>query len=347
MNNMKKRYRLILRGNRGKFYCVDTMTGKRTSLETQNRNDAQELVDIKNRAVRQPEMNLQIAQIYLQHCDPALKNRTWQDVINQIVSSKNGPTKSRWRIADKDSAFDSIRNFKLLETTSQHFWEVLKEGTVSTNVYLRRLHNYAIGMHWLPWPVLPKLHWPKIEHKEKRAITFEEHQKIIGREHNPATRAFYQLLWHLGGSQTDVAELTAEDIDWNDRTISYCRTKTRRTAIISFGEEVAEILRSLPQTGQLFPVLARVRATDRAQLFAKRLATVDIKGVTLHCYRYAWAERAKAAGYPERFAMQALGHTSKAVHHAYSKKAHVKLPPLEEYEQKIVRLEIPLVARML
>ncbi|HMJ89942.1 MAG TPA: hypothetical protein VK530_09005 [Candidatus Acidoferrum sp.] len=48
-------------------------------------------------------------------------------------------------------------------------------------------------------------------------------------------------------------------------------------------------------------------------------------------------------GYPERFAQQALGHSSKAVHRAYAKKAHVKLPSLEEYEatqaSKIVKLE--------
>jgi hypothetical protein len=40
------------------------------------------------------------------------------------------------------------------------------------------------------------------------------------------------------------------------------------------------------------------------------------------------------AGYPERFAMQALGHTSKAVHRAYAKKAQVVLPPLEDYEKR-------------
>jgi hypothetical protein len=34
----------------------------------------------------------------------------------------------------------------------------------------------------------------------------------------------------------------------------------------------------------------------------------------------------------------ALGHNSKAVHRAYAKKAQVTLPPLEEYEQKIVPL---------
>ena len=50
-------------------------------------------------------------------------------------------------------------------------------------------------------------------------------------------------------------------------------------------------------------------------------------------YRYAWAERARSAGYPERFAQEALGHKSKAVHAAYARKARVEIPSLEEYEK--------------
>jgi integrase len=69
-------------------------------------------------------------------------------------------------------------------------------------------------------------------------------------------------------------------------------------------------------------------------MFIKRLNTVGISGVSLHSYRYAWAERAKSAGYPERFAMQALGQSSKAVHRAYAKKAQVVVPPLEDYEKR-------------
>ena len=111
----------------------------------------------------------------------------------------------RWQTAIRDKALDPLRHRKLIETTAEHFLAVLKAGTVSTNVYLRRIHNYAVNMHWLPWPVLPKPNWPAVQHKEKRAITFEEHQKIISRELNPATRAYYELLWHLGGAQTDIA----------------------------------------------------------------------------------------------------------------------------------------------
>jgi len=57
-------------------------------------------------------------------------------------------------------------------------------------------------------------------------------------------------------------------------------------------------------------------------------------GISLHSYRYAWAERAKQCGYPERFAQEALGHNSKAIHRAYARKAQVRLPSLESYEKQ-------------
>jgi hypothetical protein len=40
------------------------------------------------------------------------------------------------------------------------------------------------------------------------------------------------------------------------------------------------------------------------------------------------------AGYPERFAQEALGHNSKAVHRAYAKRALMKIPSLEQYEHE-------------
>ena len=78
-----------------------------------------------------------------------------------------------------------------------------------------------------------------------------------------------------------------------------------------------------------------MRAGDRATEFRSRCRQLGISGVTLHSYRYAWAERAKTVvGYPERFAQEALGHNSKAVHRAYAKRALMKIPSLEDYEQK-------------
>jgi integrase len=63
-------------------------------------------------------------------------------------------------------------------------------------------------------------------------------------------------------------------------------------------------------------------------------ANLESKARTSHSYRYAWAERAKVAGYPERFAQEALGHNSKAVHRAFAKKALMKIPSLQEDEER-------------
>jgi len=38
--------------------------------------------------------------------------------------------------------------------------------------------------------------------------------------------------------------------------------------------------------------------------------------------------------FPERFAQQALGHNSKAVHHACSKHAEVTVPSLDDWEKE-------------
>jgi hypothetical protein len=61
---------------------------------------------------------------------------------------------------------------------------------------------------------------------------------------------------------------------------------------------------------------------------------LGISGVSLHSYRYAWAERALKCGFPERFAQQALGHNSKAVHRAYARHAEVTVPSLDDWERE-------------
>ena len=285
---MKNRFILFLRS--GIFYCEDTSTGKQTSLRTRERTDAERLLHVKNEAVHQPAMNLQIAQVYLQHGDPALATRTWQDVLAQIIATKTGSTQRRWQVASRDKAFDRLRDRKLMETTSELFVAVLNAGKVSTNIFLRRLHHYAVAMHWLPWPVLARRYWPKIQFKAKRAITQEEHKKIIQREPDASKRAYYELLWHLGGAQTDIARLTAGDVDWQRKTIAYQRCKTGNLSLIAFGDEVAQVLKALPDQGNLFPQLAKVNEDRRAKMFSQRLKTLGITGVSLHSYRYAWAE---------------------------------------------------------
>jgi integrase len=259
--------------------------------------------------------------------------------MEHITAKKTDETRRQWEVAIKDKNFDCIRHLPVAETRPEHFDRVLADGKVSTNVYLRRIHNHALGMEWLLKSVIPRLQWPRPVFKQKRAITAEEHAAIVARELNPERRDFYELLWHTGASQTDAVCLTAEDVNWNTRTISCCRKKLKgrtgvKPALIRFGDEVAAILRRRPRSGPLFPYLRTVRPGDRATEFKQRCEGLKIKGVTLHSYRYAWAERALQCGYPERFAQQALGHNSKAVHHAYSKHAEVTVPSLDDWEKQ-------------
>jgi integrase len=330
---MKLRYRLFLR-RKSVFYAFDNTTKTFESLKTKDRAEAERLLMALNEAGRQPAMNLGLARVYLKHSDPMVAQRTWQHVFDEIIKLKSGPTQCRWRVAAKDKAFDLIRSRLLIETQAEHFLEVLKKGTVSTNAYLRKTHNFAIDMNWLPATVIPRRQWPAIHFKEKRAIKFEEHQRIIGAEVNAERKVFYQVCWHLGASQGDIASLKGEDIDWTNNTVSFFRKKTGVPVLVHLGSDALNLLKDLPSEGPLFPYMTRVRAGDRATEFKQRCRQLGIEGVTLHSYRYAWAERAKTAGYPERFAQEALGHNSKAVHRAYAKRALVKIPSLEDYEKR-------------
>src|SRR6185369_10172380 len=99
-------------------------------------------------------------------------------------------------IAAREPAFQPLQKKPLIETTSECMLKIMQSGTVSTNVYLRRVHNYALDMDWLLKSIIPKRQWPKIVHGKRRAITFDEHQRIIARELNEERKAFYQLCWH-------------------------------------------------------------------------------------------------------------------------------------------------------
>lgn len=162
-------------------------------------------------------------------------------------------TQRRWRIAAQDKAIPELLRLPLIETRAEHLLRAMEIGKVSTNVYLRRVHNYALDMSWLPAPIIPKRQWPAVRHRERRAITLDEHTRIVAAESNPERRSFYELAWNIGASQSDIAFLEAHDIDWQQRVISYQRKKTGEYALIRFDDEVERILRGLPASGPLFP----------------------------------------------------------------------------------------------
>jgi hypothetical protein len=197
----------------GVFYVHDSETGKQESLGTRDRAEATSLLNARNEPVRQPQLNLQIAKAYLAGTDSGVSTRTWQNPLDAIVASKNGSAQGRWRRAAKETALDLIRDRVMIETQAEPLLACLQAVTVSTKGHLRKLHDFYLSMNWLPWPFIPKRLWPEFRFQPTRAIIFEQHQLIIEREKNLERRNFYELCWHLGDSQSDIANFKAEDVD--------------------------------------------------------------------------------------------------------------------------------------
>jgi integrase len=169
--------------------------------------------------------------------------------------------------------------------------------------------------------------------REKRAITWDEHCSITACERNQERRLYYEVLWETGASQSDAAHLSSRNVDWTGQTLVYHRLKTGQQASLGMGARLQGILHQLPAEGPFFPTLVKWDCVRRSIEFIRRRRIAEVEGVSLHSYRYAWAERAFAAGYPERFAQAALGHASRAVHWAYARKAKVCCPALEEFKR--------------
>jgi integrase len=349
---MTQKFRLYQRSN-GRFYIENNETGKQESLGTSEKSEAMRLMMARNEAEHQPAFNAQIARTYLAAGDPTLAKRTWREVMEAFAAARaqrRESTRDRYDQAFREPILARFASRRLLDTRAEDVLQLIQDGTVSTNMYFRRLHSFALTLGWLPWPILNYRQWPSRKYKTKRGVTFEEHRALVDSEKNDERKAFLELAWHVGAAQIDLVSLTAENIDWNTKTITYFRRKTNKPCVLRFGQEVASILRRLPDSGSLFPKYSKLCSADRATRFAERVEKLGIlkrseeagiPSISLHSYRYAWAERARAAGYPERFAQEALGHASAAIHRAYAKSVRVELPPLEEYEK---RPELKLIA---
>ncbi len=65
-----------------------TETRKQESLGTRHRAEAKSLLNARNEAVRQPQLNLQIAKAYLAGTDSGVSTLTWQHALEAIPAMK-------------------------------------------------------------------------------------------------------------------------------------------------------------------------------------------------------------------------------------------------------------------
>jgi integrase len=209
--------------------------------------------------------------------------------MEKFCAKGKASTRLRRQRGMRSKPFDPIRNKKLVETTADDFLAVLRAGGVFTTCDLKCLHNLAMGLGWLPWAILPPKLWPRPAPKPKLAITWEEHQKITRAEKNEERRMYCQILWEIGAAQSDAANLTADCVDWGNRTLAYQRMKTGEWCCLEIGPRLEALLRQLPGRDLLFPRISQLRDRDRAAEFRRRCRLLKIEGVSLHSYRYAWS----------------------------------------------------------
>jgi hypothetical protein len=231
---MQDRYWMFQRN--GVFYIEDKLNGKQKSLRTRDAVAAKRMLAGKNQATEQPQMNLAMAKVYLSFQSPEMMSRTWDDVMKEMEQAYHGPTLDRWRTQMKCAAFQGLRKLVLIQTDSSHFLSVLRHpraGT-STQKWLRIMHNRAMDLGWIMAPVMARRIWPKLRTKRAKAITADQHARLVAAEKDAEFRNYLQMLWEIGGAQTDTARLHRDNVDLFNRRITYTRQKLESMVVYQF-----------------------------------------------------------------------------------------------------------------
>src|SRR5436190_1363311 len=123
---MKKRFWLFKRGPI--FYVEDSETGKKESLQTTDRKEAERLRIARNEAAGNPLLGLNLAKAYLSASDPMLGKRTWSLVMVEFCRHGQDVSRERRRRAITSPVFNSLRDRRIIETRADDLRAVLSDG---------------------------------------------------------------------------------------------------------------------------------------------------------------------------------------------------------------------------
>jgi hypothetical protein len=95
MSNDMAKYRMFPRAS-GFWFAQERVAGRQPSLRIRDESEAVRLLNARNEAAHHPAaINLQLGRTYINACDPKQSARTWQEVMETIVSMKRGETRTR------------------------------------------------------------------------------------------------------------------------------------------------------------------------------------------------------------------------------------------------------------
>ena len=313
--------------------------------------------------------HMKVAEAHLAKCNPEWTTNTWDTIAQKAIYGPRqkfgGDKKPRTvQVLQSDwnnPCWNNLRHKRCIDTTPADFLNALEKKGVGAVKFGQKLHNYAMNHRCIPYPIMGKEMWParKRSSHMSRSITREEHLKLVeflaahlNLEcwknavpcYKGSTRKQWQeewinwlwFLWFTGASSQDAAEMQAEHIKWDKGCIEYKRCKwvlpdehkSARVGIAK-GGELEALLKRLPKSGPLFPLLASRRSANRARTMGFMCKAAGIPHTTPHGYRFSWAERADEGGMDVKHRMANLGHSTVQMAEHYSSGADIVPPSIE------------------
>lgn len=110
--------------------------------------------------------------------------RTWADAFDSLLK-KGGfsvCSRRRWEFIRKDKRLEKFWMRKFVQTRPGQLMALLHSTELATGLLLRRIHNHALDMKWLPFPILPVTQWSGILAEQRRAIIRKQHSKFAARQ---------------------------------------------------------------------------------------------------------------------------------------------------------------------
>src|SRR6266699_2659628 len=125
--NVQLKYRLYRRRN-GVFYWQENDSSKQGTLRTNDRREAERLLNAMNESHREPTLNLNLARAYLAAHDPKMAQRTWQAVMDEMATHGIPTTQARCARGFRSKAYDAIRSKPLVQTTGEDLLAIKPGG---------------------------------------------------------------------------------------------------------------------------------------------------------------------------------------------------------------------------
>ena len=133
--------------------------------------------------------------------------------------------------------------------------------------------------------------------QKRHTISKAVHRALLTCARSQELRDFLELLWATGGTPHDLLGLSAENIDWGAKRLSFLpgkRGASGPTLQISIQDRLEKALRRMPAQGKFFPQLDSMKVAAEFAHFRRTLPSLG--EITPHSYRVARASRIMKGG---------------------------------------------------